>query len=55
MNESDAGEKEFTRAELLKAAAFAAPALILGRTVAAAAGAKPAPSRRLGRTRGLGA
>ena len=54
MNESDAGEKEFTRGELLKAAAFAAPALILGRTAAAAAGAKPAPSRRLGRTRGLG-
>ena len=53
MNESDAGER-ITRAELLKAAAFAAPALILGRTAAAAAGAKPAPSRRLGRTRGLG-
>ncbi len=55
MDDSDAGPKEFTRAELLKTAAFAAPGLILGRTVAAAAGAKPVPPRHLKRrTRGLG-
>ncbi len=54
MDESDAGGSGITRAELLKAAAVAAPGLLLGRTTAAAAAAKPAPSRRLGRTRGLG-
>ena len=54
MDESDEGGSGITRAELLKAAAVAAPGILLGRTAAAAATAKPAPSRRLGRTRGLG-
>ena len=54
MDESDAGGSGITRAELLKAAAVAAPGLLLGRTAAATAAAKPAPSRRPGRTRGLG-
>ena len=54
MDESDEGGSGITRAELLKAAAVVAPGILLGRTAAAAATVKPAPSRRLGRTRGLG-
>src|SRR5580700_11913965 len=54
MDESNAGGRGITRAELLKAAAVAAPGLLLGRTAAAAATAKSASSPRLGRTRGLG-
>ena len=54
MDEPDEGGSGITRAELLKAAAVVAPGILLGRTAAAAATAKPAPSRRLGRTRGLG-
>ena len=53
MDESDAGGG-ITRAGFLKAAAVAVPGILLGGTGAAAATAKPAPSRRLGRTRGLG-
>ena len=53
MDESDAGGG-ITRAGFLKAAAVAVPGILLGGTAAAAATAKPAPSRRLGRTRGLG-
>ena len=51
MDEADPGGSGITRAELLKAAAVAAPGLLLGWTTATA---NPAPSRRLGRTRGLG-
>ena len=60
MDESDASTGSgasgggITRGELLKAAAVAAPGLLLGRTAAASAAAKPGPSRRLGRTGGLG-
>src|SRR5580700_366246 len=53
MDESDAGGG-ITRAGFLKAAAVAVPGILLGGTAATAATAKPAPTRRLGRTRGLG-
>jgi arylsulfatase A-like enzyme len=59
MEESDASTGTgasgggITRGELLKAAAVAAPGLLLGRTAAAAAAEKPGPSRRPARPRGI--
>jgi choline-sulfatase len=54
MDESDEGRSGISRAQFLKAAAVAAPAVLLGRTAAAAATAEPDPSRRLGCGGGLG-
>jgi choline-sulfatase len=52
MDESGTGSGGMTRGELLKAAAVAAPGLLLGRTAAAAA-SRTSPSRRPPRTRGI--
>ena len=52
MDESDEGGSGMTRGELLKAAAVAAPGLLLGRAAAAAAVARTGPARRPGRSRG---
>jgi choline-sulfatase len=54
MDESDEGRSGISRAQFLKAAAVAAPAVLLGRTAAAAATAEPDPSLRLGCGGGLG-
>jgi arylsulfatase A-like enzyme len=55
MGESNAGPggSGITRGELLKAAAVAAPGLLLGRTAAAAAAARTSRSRRPARPRGI--
>ena len=45
MDETDAGGSGITRGELLKAAAVAAPGILLGRAATASAAAKPTPRR----------
>ena len=55
MGESNAGPggSGITRGELLKAAAVAAPGLLLGRAAGASAAARTSPSRRPARPRGI--